>query len=60
MSSDGTTYTFKLRTGIKFHDGTDFNADAVVTNYKRWQAFPKGDLQDQAYYYRCRLRRLWR
>jgi peptide/nickel transport system substrate-binding protein len=51
VSSDGLTYTFKLRTGIKFHDGTDFNADAVVYNYNRWQAFPKGDLQDDAYYY---------
>jgi peptide/nickel transport system substrate-binding protein len=51
VSSDGLTYTFKLRTGIKFHDGTDFNADAVVYNYTRWQNFPKGDLQDDAYYY---------
>jgi peptide/nickel transport system substrate-binding protein len=51
VSSDGLTYTFKLRTGIKFHDGTDFNADAVKYNYDRWAAFPKGDLQDNAYYY---------
>ena len=51
VSSDGLTYTFKLRTGVKFHDGTDFNADAVVYNYNRWQAYPKGDLQDNAYYY---------
>jgi peptide/nickel transport system substrate-binding protein len=51
VSSDGLTYTFKLRTGIKFHDGTDFNADAVKFNYDRWKAYPKGDLQDNAYYY---------
>ena len=51
VSADGLTYTFTLRTGIKFHDGTDFNADAVVYNYNRWQNFPKGDLQDNAYYY---------
>jgi peptide/nickel transport system substrate-binding protein len=51
VSSDGRTYTFKLRTGIKFHDGTDFNADAVKSNYERWGAFPKGELQDHATYY---------
>jgi peptide/nickel transport system substrate-binding protein len=51
VSPDGLTYTFKLRTGVKFHDGTDFNADAVVYNYTRWQAYTKGDLQDNAYYY---------
>ncbi len=51
VSSDGLTYTFKLRTGINFQDGTPFNADAVVYNYKRWQNYPPGDLQTDAYYY---------
>jgi peptide/nickel transport system substrate-binding protein len=51
VSSDGLSYTFKLRTGVKFHDGTAFNADAVKFNYDRWKAYPKGDLQDNAYYY---------
>ncbi len=51
VSSDGLTYTFTLRTGIKFQDGTPFNAAAVKYNYERWQNYPKGDLQDNAYYY---------
>ena len=45
ISSDGLTYTFKLRSGIKFHDGTDFNAAAVQFNYERWKNLPGGDLQ---------------
>jgi peptide/nickel transport system substrate-binding protein len=51
VSTDGKTYTFTLRTGVTFHDGTPFNAAAVKFNYDRWKAYPKGDLQDNAYYY---------
>ena len=36
VSDDGLTYTFNLRQGVKFHDGTDFNAEAVVFNFNRW------------------------
>ncbi|WP_442872772.1 ABC transporter substrate-binding protein [Caproicibacter sp. BJN0012] len=35
VSGDGLTYTFKLQEGVKFQDGTDFNADAVVYNIER-------------------------
>src|SRR3989441_1912883 len=34
-SKDGLVYTVKLKKGIKFHDGTDFKADAVKVNLER-------------------------
>src|SRR6185437_4403897 len=33
--SDGKRWTFKLRQGVKFQDGTDFDADAVVWNLEK-------------------------
>src|SRR5664279_3245280 len=35
VSPDGLTYTFVLRQGVKFHDGTLFNAQAVAANLDR-------------------------
>ncbi|MEK8127079.1 ABC transporter substrate-binding protein [Paenibacillus filicis] len=34
-SADGKSYTFKLRQGVKFHDGEPFNAQAVKYNFDR-------------------------
>jgi len=35
ISSDGKEIVFHLRKGVKFHDGTNFNADAVVFSFAR-------------------------
>ena len=32
---DKRVWTFKLRRGVKFHDGSEFNADAVVWNFEK-------------------------
>ncbi|UYQ78796.1 ABC transporter substrate-binding protein [Glutamicibacter sp. JL.03c] len=40
-SNDGLSYTFTLRQGVKFHDGTELNAQAVVANFKRWESMTK-------------------
>lgn len=34
-SPDGKTWTVPLRRGVRFHDGTPFNADAVVSHWQR-------------------------
>jgi peptide/nickel transport system substrate-binding protein len=35
-SDGGKVWTFKLRSGVKFHDGTEFDAQAVKFNVDRW------------------------
>jgi peptide/nickel transport system substrate-binding protein len=51
LSDDGLTYTFKLREGVKFHDGTAFNAAAVCTNFDRWYNFTGSFQNPSASYY---------
>jgi peptide/nickel transport system substrate-binding protein len=52
-SPEGTSWTFELQQGVKFHDGTDFNAEAVCFNFNRWYNFRGPILQSDAvtYYY---------
>jgi peptide/nickel transport system substrate-binding protein len=42
VSKDGLAYTFKIRQGVKFHDGTPFSADDVVATFSRIVNPPKG------------------
>jgi peptide/nickel transport system substrate-binding protein len=36
ITNGGTTYTFHLRSGVTFSDGTPFDAAAVVANFDHW------------------------
>jgi len=38
VSADGLTWTFRLRTGLKFHDGEPVRAKDVVPSLSRWAA----------------------
>jgi peptide/nickel transport system substrate-binding protein len=49
-SANALSWTFTLKTGVKFSDGTPFNAAAVCFNYDRWFNFPAA-LQNPAVSY---------
>jgi len=50
ISKNNLVWTFKLRKGVKFSDGTPFNAAAVCVNFTRWYHFP-APLQNPALSY---------
>jgi peptide/nickel transport system substrate-binding protein len=44
VSSDGRVWTFQLRQGVRFHDGTALDAAAVAFNFERARGFARFDL----------------
>nr|WP_181775180.1 ABC transporter substrate-binding protein [Amycolatopsis pittospori] len=50
-SNDGKTWTFSLKKGVKFHDGTPFNAEAVCFNFNRMFNMKGAAAQSQMIYY---------
>mgnify|MGYP001069545044 CR=1 FL=1 len=51
-SADSKEWTIFLREGVKFHDGTPFNADAVVLNYERqWKTDHPLHFEEQVFEY---------
>ncbi|BAK36624.1 putative peptide ABC transporter substrate-binding protein [Microlunatus phosphovorus NM-1] len=54
-SSDGKSFTFTLREGVKFSDGTDFNAEAVCANFERWYNWTGVNQSENISYYYGKL-----
>ena len=48
ISPDLKSITFKLRRGVKFHDGTDFNANAAKYSLELYRTSPLPDLKSVA------------
>ena len=57
QSEDGLTYTFQLKEGVTFHDGTDFNAEAVCFNFDRMNNFTGVAATESLSYYWGKLMR---
>ena len=50
-TNNGRVWTFNLRRGVQFHDGTPFNAQAVCANFDRWYNFTGPFASDATSYY---------
>ncbi|MFT3876349.1 MAG: ABC transporter substrate-binding protein [Propioniciclava sp.] len=57
---DGLSHTFQLKSGVKFHDGTDFNAAAVCANFERWTNWTGLNQNENITYYYNKLFRGFR
>ena len=57
QSEDGLTYDFTLKEGVKFQDGTDFDADAVCFNFDRMNNFTGLAATESLSYYWGKLMR---
>lgn len=57
QSEDGLSYTFKLKEGVSFHDGTPFDAEAVCFNFDRQNNFTGVAQSETLSYYWGKLMR---
>jgi len=51
IASDGKTYTFTIREGVQFHDGTDLTVDDVVASFSRMALPQDGFVSPNASFY---------